>query len=109
MTATRKKQWVCSGKETARRGLCENPVSVWHLWGQGGSSLSCTFQWDFVKEGEGMPCQHEQGKLLHMSERAEDEEGRRARISAVEKASGALKGMNSAGNSISGVQKSVAR
>lgn len=53
-----------------------------------------------------MLCQGEQRKLWHV--KAEDEEERQAKISAFEKASEALREMNSVGDSISGAQGSQA-
>lgn len=106
--AIQKKQWACSRKATDRE-LCECPANVWHLWGRSGSSLIRTFLWDFVEEGEVMLCQHERGKSLHRSEKAQDEGGRQAKISVAEKANEALREMNLACDSISGAWKSVAR
>lgn len=107
MTAIRGKQWVCSGKETGSE-LCEKPLTLWRFWNQGSSSLTHTFLQCFVEEGEVMLCLRA-WQRVSVIERAEAEEDRgQAEISVAEKASEASREMNLPGDSISGVQRSLA-
>lgn len=75
---------------------------VGRFWSRGGFALTP----HFVKQEEVMLRQCEQRKLWHV--KVEDEEERQAEISAFEKASEALREMNSVGDSISGAQGSQA-